>query len=347
MIWFVASLAISLIHKNDGTFSFPSPALIIILSTVIFCFSPSKNIQRFFIYGIACGAILASKWGVFYFLTESNVRNQGPTNNPIYFGNISALIMLFCISIALLANNLSNKSRTIFVILSVLAGFASLTSQSRSSGLIIFCVLPLLITKGGNNFQSKLIKVLFGLLIISIYLAATSISVKKYLRLDEMTVTATTKSQTYDQFTGNRYELWQCAWEMFISNPLVGTGPEGFKTQWRMKIDNGEVKNADHFNQPHNDMLHAASSGGLIKLVAYLLLITGPFLFFYKCFRRVSIHENSRMWPIMGMQLVGAFFLFGLTTSTFDIQIYSTVYSVVVTILALLSNDFSSHSEIM
>jgi len=345
IIWFIASLAISLIHKNDGTFSFPSNALIIILSTIVFCFTPSKHTHKFFIYGIACGAILAFSWGLFYFTTGNSGRNQGPTNNPIYFGNISALIMLFCLSIALLAYNLSNRLRTIFVILSILAGLASLTSQSRSSGLIIFCILPLLLSKEGDKFKSNLIKVLLGALTLSIYLAVTTISVQKYLRLDEITVTTETESQMYNQVTGYRYELWRCAWEIFTLNPLIGAGPDGFKMRWKKKVDSGKVKYADYFNQPHNDILHAASSGGVIKLIAYVLLIIGPFLFFYRCFKRLRIHGNSYIWSIMGMQLVGAFFLLGLTTSTFDIQIYSTVYSIAIAILALLSDNFSPNSE--
>ena len=45
---------------------------------------------------------------------------------------------------------------------------------------------------------------------------------------------------------------------------------------------------------------------------------------------------DRRVLPLMGMQLVGVFFLTGLTNSNFDLEIYSTSYGVLVAVLARL-----------
>ena len=93
----------------------------------------------------------------------------------------------------------------------------------------------------------------------------------------------------------------------------------------------------DLYAQPHNDLLHSASSGGLLKLTAYLFLIAGPFVFFYKKYTAHRQDIDRRLFPIMGMQVVTAFFITGLTNSNFDLQIYSTMYAVLVCVLARLS----------
>jgi O-antigen ligase len=102
-------------------------------------------------------------------------------------------------------------------------------------------------------------------------------------------------------------------------------------------MQSGESRRADaEHNQPHNDLLNAASTGGVLKLMAYVFLITAPFMFFYKKYKASQQDVNQRILPIMGMQVVAAFFMTGLTNSNFDLQIYSTTFAVVVCVLAKL-----------
>ena len=65
--------------------------------------------------------------------------------------------------------------------------------------------------------------------------------------------------------------------------------------------------------------------------------IAGPFVFFYKKYTAHRQDIDRRLFPIMGMQVVTAFFITGLTNSNFDLQIYSTMYAVLVCVLARLS----------
>jgi O-antigen ligase len=125
---------------------------------------------------------------------------------------------------------------------------------------------------------------------------------------------------------------------MFKENPLLGIGTKNFETDFKRRVENHEVQMGDVFHlQPHNDLLHAASSGGLLKLAAYLFLIAGPFVFFYKQYRSYKFDLDRRVFPMMGMQVVAAVFVTGLTNSNFDLQIYSTVYAVSICVLARLS----------
>ena len=60
------------------------------------------------------------------------------------------------------------------------------------------------------------------------------------------------------------------------------------------------------------------------------------FIFFYKNYQ-AKVDLVSKISSILGMQVVAAFFLTGLTNSNFDLQIYSTMYAVLVCLLARLS----------
>ena len=104
-------------------------------------------------------------------------------------------------------------------------------------------------------------------------------------------------------------------------------------------MQSGESEKADaEHNQPHNDILNAAATGGILKLMAYLFLIAAPFVFFYKRYKATKLDLDKRMLPMMGMQVVAAFFIAGLTNSNFDLQIYSTTYAVLICVLAKLSS---------
>jgi hypothetical protein len=65
-------------------------------------------------------------------------------------------------------------------------------------------------------------------------------------------------------------------------------------------------------------------------------LIGGPFFYFWQSYQARN-NLTSAISAILGMQVVGAYFLTGLTNSNFDLQIYSTTYAVLVCVLAKLS----------
>ena len=103
-------------------------------------------------------------------------------------------------------------------------------------------------------------------------------------------------------------------------------------------MDDGAVIETAMHNQPHNDILNAASLGGIFKLLSYLGLICGPFVFFFRRYK-LGGDWGRKLFPLLGMQVVGAFLLTGLTNSNFDLQIYSTVYAVLVCVLAKFCID--------
>lgn len=335
--WFLTSLFIALIHINEAGFIFPSNAFRIGIASVLLCFSISDNSKKFLILGLIVASIASFSWGLFEIL-EENVRAQGTTNNPIHFGNITALIALICLSLTLLESKLTTKTRLALLLSAFLSAFASAFSQTRSSALIIFCIIPLFLITKKNNFNKKIIYTISAIFIVIIALSFASTEFQRLLRVDHIFHEIRTNKQVnHEIITGNRYEMWHSAWMSFKEHPITGLGPDGFKNSLEKHILSGEINSTEIFNQPHNDILHAASSGGIIKLISYLSLLFFPFYFFYSQYKKNKSHENMMAWPIIGMQVVGAYFLFGLTNSNFDLQIYSTIYAILICILMKIS----------
>jgi O-antigen ligase len=265
-------------------------------------------------------------------------RISGTTNHPIHFGNFAGLIALLLTSLAMLCRSESVRFRSLCILGAVLALGSAVASQSRSSFVVLLCLVPLAFLGMKDQLHRWLVRVGIALTVVALVVVATKPSIQEKLRVkafaEDIEMIA---SNNYQGSIGSRLAMWQTAWSIFKEHPVLGIGPSKFQSEFARRMNSGESPRADaEHNQPHNDLLNAASTGGLLKLMAYVFLIAAPFMFFYKKYKASQQDVNQRVLPIMGMQIVAAYFLTGLTNSHFDIQIYSTTYAVVVCVLAQL-----------
>jgi O-antigen ligase len=221
----------------------------------------------------------------------------------------------------------------------LLALAASVASYSRSAFLVFLCLAPVFVLTAVDYLHRWLVRLTYAFAFVFVVVVACTPSVQESLRIKAaVSDLEMMESSNYQGSMGSRLVMWQAAWSMFQAHPVVGVGPNKFREILIHKMETAEVPRADaEHNQPHNDLLNAAATGGLIKLAAYLMLLVGPFVFFRKKYQSLKGSEAHRIWPIMGMQVVAAFFITGLTNSNFDLQIYSTTYAVLVCVLAKLS----------
>jgi len=180
--------------------------------------------------------------------------------------------------------------------------------------------------------------VLLALVIVLATVVMSSERIKDKLRITEaQTDIKQMMDGNYHSSLGARMAMWQTAWLVFNEKPLLGMGQGRFPAVFAQRMQDGEVPSTEVYGQPHSDILHTLSSGGLLRFLAYLGLIVAPFVFFFKQFSAVRFNPEQRLMPILGMQVVATYFLTGLTNSNFDLQIYSTTYAVLVCVLARLS----------
>lgn len=335
--WFCVSLMVSIAHLGASKFHLPGNELRFVLALSILCLTVREKTKHVFYYGLMVGACAAVAWGIYELQVLGVGRAQGTTNNPIHFGNLTALIALLSFSASLTDTTIGVKYRSVLLLSALAAVFASMTSLTRSSAILVLCVMPLVWLPQKDFFRKFAIKSAGMLLVAVICAIGFSAQVRERLRIHEFTAAFTQPEKIdYERLTSDRANMWHAATLIFKANPLVGVGPKGFSEAFEALAEEGVVQKTKFHNQPHNDILYSASMGGVFKLLAYFALIFAPFLFFYKSYQ-AKVDLVSKISSILGMQVVATFFLTGLTNSNFDLQIYSTMYAVLVCLLARLS----------
>jgi O-antigen ligase len=344
VVWLSVAWVVSIAHLESSKFHVPSNELRFVLALSILCLTVHKKTKLAFYIGLVVGACAAAAWGVYELQVLGAERAKGTTNNAIHFGNFTALIALLSFSVALVDTTINTKHRSVLLLSALVAVFASMTSLTRSSVILVLCVIPL-IWLPQKDFLRKFAIKSAGVLLVTVFcVIGLSAQVRERLRIHEFTAAFNNPEKIdYERLTSDRANMWHAAILIFKAHPVVGIGPQGFAEAFEALAAEGGVQKTRFHNQPHNDILYSASMGGVFKLLAYLALVFCPFFFFYKSYQ-VKVDLVSKIPSILGMQVVATFFLTGLTNSNFDLQIYSTMYAVLVCVLAKLSIQTESES---
>lgn len=341
LTWFFVCLFLGLWHFGFDTKALPDNALRMALTLTTFALVFHACAKKYFLRGLVVGGFCVGLNVAFGFLVFDKYlpRISGTTNHPIHFGNFSMLLAVLLVTVALLVRTWGQSFRAVCLFSALLACVGSVASQSRSSVGLLLCLIPLIFVFKTDAFHKWAIRCVVVVILTFAALTAVSPSMQEKLRLKEAVADIEQVAENnYQTSIGARLTMWHAAWLMFKENPLLGIGTKNFETDFKRRVELNEVPMGDVFHlQPHNDLLHAASSGGLLKLAAYLFLMAGPFIFFYKQYRLHRFDLERRVFPIMGMQVVVAMLVTGLTNSNFDLQIYSTVYAVSICVLARFS----------
>lgn len=338
LVWFVVLLVLALLHSNTERFYFPDNALRMVMALSVLVMVPAQKVKTWFIRGIVVAGFVVMSWAVFEMIFAPASRLKALMNHAIYFGNLSAIVMMMAVTAALLLKNIRLWQRLLMWLASLGAGLGAMAAMSRSSFVVVVCLLPLVVLNESVRIRRW---VAGGLVLLALVVAvgvAKSPALQSKLRIHEGVADIQMMTEgNYSSSLGARASMWQAAWQMFKEKPLLGFGQRGFPAEFKQRMDEGRVPRTYMYGQPHSDVLHAMSSGGVLKLSAYLGLLIAPWLFFYRHYKAAKNQSADRLMPVLGMQLVAAYFLFGLTNSNLDLQIYSTTYAVLVCLLAKLT----------
>jgi O-antigen ligase len=338
LMWFGVALFLELIHQSENKFHFPDNPLRMAMALTLLVMAAKTSAKQWFLAGLFVAGVAAAYWSLQAWPWSVSSRAQGVTNHPIHFGNLSALVMLLSLTVALLVPYIAVKIRVLLLI-AAFGGFVGAAgSVSRSSYIVLLCLLPL--SFWASNLRSmKWVNRGAAVLTVAICMTVLmSSSVRDRFRISEaLTDIQRIQQDDYMSSIGARAAMWQTTWNIFKENPIVGVGSGRFQPEIVRRMQVGAIPNTEIHNQPHSDIMHALSSGGILKLLSYLGILVAPFVFFYRRYRDAGNDTEMQLMPILGMQLVGAYFLTGLTNSNFDLQIYSTTYAVLVCVLAKLS----------
>lgn len=346
LIWFLVNLFLAMLHYENNRFILPENSLKMVMALTLLPICIGKNSIKWFFAGVFLAGISAVYWSFKSLPWGYMTRAEATTNNPIHFGNLSAIVMVLSLSIALVSNEGVGRFRGLFYVSAVGGLLGAIASLTRSSFFVVcLCFLPLIVFSMNSIISKWLFRSVIG--IIFILAAALFIlpAARDTLRISLVVENLQeVKAGSFTSSVGARIVMWKTSWIIFSEHPMLGVGQGRFQYEMKKKMDEGVVPLTDSYNQPHSDVMHALSSGGLLKFSAYLGILIAPLIFFIQIFRGSTNSVRRRLTSMMGMQVIGAYFLTGLTNSNFDLQIYSTTYAVLVCVLAKLSMQPESTS---
>lgn len=137
---------------------------------------------------------------------------------------------------------------------------------------------------------------------------------------------------------GQRLSIWKLSLEVVLEKPLTGWGiPEVRErltrspqvTQW---IDDKLVSSSGEYGGAHNDALQMMIVSGVWGLLAYLLIIFVPLVFFLG--KRLKLHGEARLACELGACLVLGVMVCGLTNELLSLKYLASFYSITVSGLA-------------
>ncbi len=267
-------------------------------------------------YGLTAGAVAGASLAV-YQRWMLGVDRPGGDINPITFGDI-----VLCMGMMSLAGVLDFKrGQRIWPILGAVAGLVGTVATGTRGGWVAIVLAVLLLLKYGQALPGKFARrvALTALLAMSAAYAVPQTGVQERVAQGVKDLREYYSGEFSYTSLGVRLELWKSGLILAGQHPFTPTSPEAVDRERAQLVAQGKVgaftTEFDHF---HNDALQAQVVGGLGGLLAYLLAMLVPFVFFLRMLKRHSAAGDPPLAPALaGMLLVLGYFSFGLTEVIF------------------------------
>ncbi len=279
-----------------------------------------------FVTGLLIGSIGAGLLAIYqwHYVDASNVHGYVI---KISFGNISLLLGMMSLASLFLIRQY--RYQKLFFISCLLAFAMGLVASALSGSRGGWVALPFFIILFTLYFPTQKRTKLAGIFLLTSFMAMTyhsSAHVKSRVNLvsQEMRHYFATDMQHHTQVLqtssiGLRMEVWKAAWLIFQEHPFIGVGSGNFNTALQEKIAAGEVADIYIFDHAHNEPLHLMAILGLLGVFGYAVLYGGLLYYFYQAL--ISPHIEAQYLGFLGVMLVGANLIFGLSNYSFGHQV--------------------------
>lgn len=230
-------------------------------------------------------------WGIdaSYWVQDVRSRVFSTLGQPNWLAAYLAMLIPFLFSFYLATQKRLITAGLLIVSLLFYTTFIFTYSRGGNLGLAaaLLIWLGLLGWKKIKVHKLKLISLGTGLIIITT-LFASSLTPRIFGAAPHHTVE---DLQAGDQTATTRLIVWQGSLNIFLHQPLLGTGPETFGEafyQYRPVAMN-EISDFDFlFNKAHNEYLNYLATTGLVGTLSYLALLINFFILAFKIHRKTG-----------------------------------------------------------
>ncbi|NOR81413.1 MAG: hypothetical protein GQ529_11380 [Methyloprofundus sp.] len=288
------------------------------------------------IIGILTGAIGGGVFALYqkYYLHEDNAHGY---ILKIIFGNISLLLGVMSLASLFIVEEIRFKKT--LVVISLLAFILGVTGSILSATRGGWIAIPFFVGLFVMYFPTQKVNKIIGvtaLIIVMLITYYTNSGVKSRVSLayhNTETYFTGEKSAVVRTAVGARLELWKAAWIIFTENPVFGIGSGEVKQALKKKKRTGEIKRISSYDHVHNEALQILVTTGIVGFIAYIILYAGIAYYFYRTLIESNINR-VRYLSFLGLMMVGAYFIFGLTNYSFGHHVMVVFFAVMVAVFA-------------
>lgn len=270
--------------------------------------------------------------------------NRPPTAeyNAVTYGNLMLLfatITLYSLYLPLTRHPRIEAAFKWLTVSITLVGFVLTQTRTGWMAIPVFALIMLSLNRTQRRPRPT-IALLATALAALLALGATSPALReRVVQGYEEVLDCQGTNSTADTSVCIRLQLWRASADIIKSNTLTGLGGGAeFTAELRLRVATGMVSPfvAENFGEPHNDLLYALSSFGILGGVGLILTYTAPSLVFW---RRLRSHapQTERAAAAMGLAVCLGFAVFGLTEFMFRGMRTVSLYVVLVTLFMALS----------
>jgi O-antigen ligase len=297
-----------------------------------------------FILGGAVGAIAVGFYAFYQMIVLGHSQATGMADH-IYFGQLSLLLSF--IAFYGFAFYQDKKYPKIFFLLSSFAGvYAVLASGSRGVWIALPAVVILIFKYSFPKISwvKKISALLaFGLIIFSVY-ATNTLNVQNRIdRVANETINFFEKGEVAGS-AGLRLEMWRASLIMIKDSYGLGLGDKGYTKSMKILVAQKKVhpavKNFDV--EPHNYYLKTFVGQGIIGIILLFLILFIPMRNFYQHLKNTQ-QKAVQSSSILGVGIIICYLDFMLSNTTFDVQLMSVFFGLIV--FSLYANVFFEKSQ--
>jgi len=306
---------------QDGLSSFDRPSRFVAASIILTMLLRVRISATAVFTGAALGAVCSGLFAI-YKVFSFGVARVSSFDNAIYFGNGALILAL--VSLAGLFAEFQRDARRGWLLLLYAIGTGGgllglLLSVTRGGWL----ALPVIALVGLWCYRGLLFRrpMLLASALVVVAILGTAAANTKIVS-DRVGV-AMSEAQEY--FTeervgtsvGLRLEMWKAGALMFSSHPLVGVGEKEFYAELQALVESGQIdRGLLTFRHLHNQFVDHAAKGGLLAILALLLVFGIPGVLFWRYLS--STDPIIKSCAFAGVAFTLSFVVFCLTQGMFS-----------------------------
>jgi len=229
---------------------------------------------------------LASPDAIFGFRKHPDAIPFGPYINSHHFASLMVLISGMAIA-HLLGNGISKQIKLLVGISATLMAIAVPFTSSRGGVVAYMAMLSVAALAWFYRGKEKEARSWTPILVGGVGLAVVVIGSLVYLGGEAAMLRGFGIQNATDDISSGRFHFWSVAWEIFLANPILGTGFDSFAMAFtRFDTQRGNFR----VEQAHNDYLQMLSDGGII---AFLITISFIVLLVRKALKRIREESDD------------------------------------------------------